>query len=68
MIILIYNFYREEKTEALLECKEELEHNKALLVKLRQEVIYILSNLLSYSEYIKFFILESRVDARSSYC
>ncbi|KAL6440038.1 hypothetical protein ACFW04_002993 [Cataglyphis niger] len=27
----------EEKTEALLECKEELEHNKALLVKLRQE-------------------------------
>ncbi|XP_072753256.1 uncharacterized protein Girdin [Anoplolepis gracilipes] len=27
----------EEKTEALLECKEELEHNKALLVKLKQE-------------------------------
>ncbi|XP_011637432.1 girdin isoform X1 [Pogonomyrmex barbatus] len=27
----------EEKTEALLECKEELEHNKALLIKLRQE-------------------------------
>ncbi|XP_011163075.1 girdin [Solenopsis invicta] len=27
----------EEKTEALLECKEELEHNKTLLVKLRQE-------------------------------
>lgn len=27
----------EEKTEALLECKEELEHNKALLAKLRQE-------------------------------
>jgi len=39
--MIIYNFYREEKTEALLECKEELEHNKALLVKLRQEVIYI---------------------------
>lgn len=38
---ITYNFYREEKTEALLECKEELEHNKALLVKLRQEVIYI---------------------------
>lgn len=27
----------EEKTEALLECKEELEHNKTLLIKLRQE-------------------------------
>lgn len=33
------NVFREEKTEALLECKEELEHNKALLVKLKQEVI-----------------------------
>ncbi|XP_023290740.1 girdin isoform X2 [Orussus abietinus] len=27
----------EEKTESLLECKEELEHNKTLLVKLKQE-------------------------------
>ncbi|XP_012226030.1 girdin [Linepithema humile] len=27
----------EEKTEALLECKEELEHNKTLLVKLKQD-------------------------------
>ncbi|KAI4487161.1 PREDICTED: girdin isoform X1 [Polistes canadensis] len=27
----------EEKTEALIECKEELEHTKALLVKFRQE-------------------------------
>ncbi|XP_043277074.1 girdin isoform X2 [Venturia canescens] len=27
----------EEKTEALLECKEELEHNKASLAKLKQE-------------------------------
>ncbi|XP_012258487.2 girdin isoform X3 [Athalia rosae] len=27
----------EEKTEALLECKEEMEHTKAALVKLRQE-------------------------------
>ncbi|KAG7203145.1 hypothetical protein KM043_010265 [Ampulex compressa] len=27
----------EEKTEALLECKEELEHNKMLLTKLKQE-------------------------------
>ncbi|XP_016840848.1 daple-like protein [Nasonia vitripennis] len=27
----------EEKTEALIECKEELEHNKAVLVKLREE-------------------------------
>lgn len=34
----ILAFYREEKTEALLECKEELEHNRASLVKLKQEV------------------------------
>jgi len=27
----------EEKTEALLECKEELEHNKTLVVKLKQK-------------------------------
>lgn len=30
--------YREEKTEALLECKEELEYHKMLLTKLKQEV------------------------------
>jgi len=28
----------EEKSEALVECKEDLEHNKLLVAKLRQEV------------------------------
>jgi hypothetical protein len=28
----------EEKSEALVECKEDLEHNKILITKLRQEV------------------------------
>lgn len=40
IFFLLLIIYREEKTEALLECKEELEYHKMLVTKLKQEVRY----------------------------
>ena len=66
-------FYREEKTEALLESKEELEYHKILVTKLKQEVRHFLYiSLVFFSKYqkcINFFIivLEPRINARSTH-
>lgn len=35
---MVLFFYREEKSEALAEMKDELEHNRSLVTKLKAEV------------------------------
>ena len=50
-IICFCRHFSEEKTEALTECKEELEHHRAMVTKLRQEVADVVQEARSAKAY-----------------
>jgi len=59
--------YREEKTEALAEAKEELEQTNLTAVKLKEEVHYYINKqmyLISFHNYVYFIVSASTNQSR----